>query len=167
MDRSEIEFRFATGEDHAVLTELIEEANRHYWGEAQSHEAMSAKTAKALVNNLSGCQTILAFDAGIPKGFATISILLPAPSEHGTLFLKDLFVSQKARGAGLGQVFMRFLAQHAVKQGCTRFDWTAETSNPRAIAFYDDLKASRVEEKVYFRFSDEDLQAFANAKDKS
>ncbi|KMW57175.1 YbjA protein [Candidatus Rhodobacter oscarellae] len=75
--------------------------------------------------------------------------------------MKDLFVSERARGTGLGNLFMRHLARHAVELGCHRFDWTAETDNPRAVAFYDDLKAERVAEKVYFRFSDANLRAFA------
>lgn len=80
--------------------------------------------------------------------------------------MKDLFVSKGARGSGLGEQFMRYLAKHAVELGCHRFDWTAETDNPRAVAFYDELNASRVEEKVYFRFSDVKLRAFADsAKD--
>ncbi len=75
--------------------------------------------------------------------------------------MKDLFISKSARGTGLGNRFMRYLAQHAVELGCHRFDWTAETDNPRAVAFYDDLNASRVVEKVYFRFSDAGLREFA------
>lgn len=90
-----------------------------------------------------------------------MSILLPAPNENGTLFMKDLFVSETARGSGLGRQFMRFPAGYAVELGCHRFDWTAETDNPRAPAFYDDLKATRVAEKVYFRFSSADLRDFA------
>lgn len=75
--------------------------------------------------------------------------------------MKDLFVSKNARGIGLGNQFMRYLARYAVELGCLRFDWTAEIDNPRAIAFYDELRASRIVEKVYFRFSDEKLREFA------
>ena len=56
---------------------------------------------------------------------------------------------------------MRFLAQLAIKRGCVRLDWTAETDNVAALSFYDRLGARRVTEKVYFRFDGEALAAFA------
>ncbi|MEL6226268.1 MAG: GNAT family N-acetyltransferase [Pseudomonadota bacterium] len=161
MTRAEFEFRFAGLQDSSALAELMLEANRHYWGEADGAAEMTSKAADAPVTGRSGCRAVVASDAGVLKGFATISILHPAPNESGTLFMKDLFISKNARGAGLGERFMRHLARHAVELGCHRFDWTADTDNPRTIAFYDALKASRVEEKVYFRLSDTELRAFA------
>ena len=162
MKRSKFEFRFAEVQDSDALAELLLEANRHYWGEADGAAEMTSKAAHALVNGQSGCRAVVACDAGVLKGFATVSVLHPAPNESGTLFMKDLYVSKDARGAGLGKLFMRHLAKHAVELGCHRFDWTAETDNPRAVAFYDELNASRVEEKVYFRLSDTELRAFAD-----
>ena len=84
-----------------------------------------------------------------------------APSLGGQLFMKDLFVAPEARGRGAGQALMEFLARLALARGCVRFDWTAETSNPAALAFYDRLGARRIEEKVYFRFDGEALRALA------
>ncbi|MEM8598044.1 MAG: GNAT family N-acetyltransferase [Pseudomonadota bacterium] len=166
MNLSEFEFRFAGKQDGAALAELMLEANRYYWGEADGAAEMTSKAADVLVNSRSGCRAVVACDAGVLKGFATVSVLHPAPNESGTLFMKDLFVSKDARGSGLGKLFMQHLAKHAVELGYHRFDWTAETDNPRAIAFYDELNASRVEEKVYFRLSDTELRAFAdNSKD--
>ena len=163
MELSKFEFRFAELQDSDALAELMLEANRHYWGAADGAAEMTSKAAHALVNGQSGCRAVVACDAGVLKGFATVSILHPAPNESGTLFMKDLFVSKNTRGVGLGERFMRHLAKYAVELGCQRFDWTAETDNPRAVAFYDELKASRVREKLYFRFSDTDLKAFAGA----
>ncbi|MEM6974631.1 MAG: GNAT family N-acetyltransferase [Pseudomonadota bacterium] len=161
MTGSHPEFRVAADRDREALATILLEANQHYWGSDTQASEMTARAAEALLSGGSGCQAILAFRAGAALGFATVSILHPAPSEHGTLFMKDLFISADARGQGLGTLFMRFLAQHAIELGCHRFDWTAESDNPRAIAFYDDLAASRVREKVYFRFSGADLRAFA------
>ncbi|MEM7059914.1 MAG: GNAT family N-acetyltransferase [Pseudomonadota bacterium] len=161
MNRSTFEFRFADPQDHDALAELMLEANRYYWGEAVGAAEMTTRAASALINGRSGCRAAVATEAGVFKGFATVSLLHPAPNENGTLFMKDLFVSRSARGAGLGELFMHYLAKYAVELGCHRFDWTAETDNPRAVAFYDGLNASRIEEKVYFRFSDVKLREFA------
>jgi hypothetical protein len=46
---------------------------------------------------------------------------------------------------------MGFLARLAVERGCVRFDSTAETDNPEALAFYDRLGAGRVAEGSLLR----------------
>jgi ribosomal protein S18 acetylase RimI-like enzyme len=58
---------------------------------------------------------------------------------------------------------LEYLARLAVSRGCVRLDWTAETSNPRALAFYDRLGARRVTEKIYFRVDGDMLQKWAAA----
>ena len=163
MEDQDIEFRFATAEDQSALASLLLESNRHYWGKKDGAEAMTAATADAMISGRSGCRAVLAWVAGAPAGFATISVLHPALNESGTLFMKDLFVSKNARGAGLGEVFMRHLAGLAVELGCQRFDWTAETDNARALQFYDNLGAARINEKVYFRFSGAELSEFTQS----
>jgi ribosomal protein S18 acetylase RimI-like enzyme len=75
--------------------------------------------------------------------------------------MKDLFTLAEARGRGVGRTLMAFLARQAMERGCVRFDWTAETDNPEALAFYDRLGARRVAEKVYYRFEGETLRQFA------
>ena len=56
---------------------------------------------------------------------------------------------------------MGHLARLALKRGCSRLDWTAETDNPDAIAYYERLGVPRLEEKVYFRLDGVRLAAFA------
>lgn len=161
MEPTRFEFPFAEPPDIEALAAIMLEANRYYWGDSDGAAEMTLKAANALVMGQSGCRAVLGSEAGVIKGFATVAVLHPAPNESGTLFMKDLFVSKDARGSGLGRAFMRYLAKYAVELGCHRFDWTAETDNPGAIAFYDELNASRVEEKVYFRLSGEKLGNFA------
>jgi len=154
-------FRFAALEDQAALVDLLIEVDRHYWGPHVGENVKAQSTADALVNGRSGCRAVVADLDGSLVGLATISVLHPSLNEHGTLFMKDLFVSSRGRGKGIGALFMRHLAKLTIELGCRRFDWTAESDNPRAIEFYDQLGAERVEEKVYFRFRDADLSAFA------
>jgi hypothetical protein len=45
-----------------------------------------------------------------------------------------------------------------------RFDWTVDDSNPKAIEFYRELGATHVTDKLYFRFSGEELLEFAANK---
>ena len=151
--------RVACDADQPALTELVLEAARHYWGQQTDDARHAGQTADALLSGTSGCTALLALhpDQGA-VGFATYTVLHPAPTPAGTLFMKDLYVANTARSLGVGQHIMQYLAGLANELGCPRFDWTAETDNPRAIAFYDKLGAKTVTEKQYFRFDGADLR---------
>lgn len=162
MQSHDLEIRFAEFADASVLAELLLESNHHYWGESSNSVAMTAASAEAMISGQSGCRAVIAWNSGAPAAFATVSVLHPALSEHGTLFMKDLFVSESARGSGIGKLVMNHLGKLAVELGCKRFDWTAEQDNPRALEFYDSLGASQIKEKVYFRISGKDLAVFSD-----
>ena len=147
----------------SILSELLLNSHRYYWGTTDGDEVMAANSAEAMIRGRSGCKAVLAWVAGEPAGFATVSVLHPGLSESGTLFMKDLFVAEGARGAGVGRCFIRHLARMAKELGCKRFDWTAEKDNPDAMKFYAALGAERVEEKVYYRLSGEELNRVADA----
>ncbi|MEM8728296.1 MAG: GNAT family N-acetyltransferase [Pseudomonadota bacterium] len=160
MPPDNISFRLATEADRSALGILLHETNQHYWGALNGAETLSRNAADEIVSGRSGCQAVLACVDDAACGFATFTVLHPALNASGTFIMKDLFVSKQARGLGLGGHFMRHLARMAVDMGCRRFDWTAETDNPRALAFYEELGAQLVAEKVYFRFCDDDLDSF-------
>jgi len=69
--------------------------------------------------------------------FFTYSTFLAKPS----LYLEDLFVHPNARGAGIGERFMRALAGEAVVRDCGRFEWTVLDWNVNAQKFYRRLGA--------------------------
>jgi GNAT superfamily N-acetyltransferase len=92
---------------------------------------------------------------------ASFGQLYPAPNLGGQIQVKDIFVRDGFRNRGIGAAIIRRLAALALERRCSRVDWTAETSNPRAIEFYDRLGVPRVESKVYFRLDGETLKAFA------
>lgn len=154
--------RYATRDDFEAVADLLLQSNRHYWGEKDGAEEMTRATAATLVSGHSDCHLLIGLLGEKFIAFATFAILLPAPNEQGTLFMKDLFVAAEARSAGIGAIMMQRVARIAVERGCQRFDWTAESDNPRALAFYDRLSAQRMTEKQYFRFSGTDLERFAS-----
>ncbi|MEM6465256.1 MAG: hypothetical protein AAF679_01945 [Pseudomonadota bacterium] len=73
----------------------------------------------------------------------------------------DVAGIEPAAGVEEGTDMMSALAGKARALDCVRFDWTAETSNPRAIDLYQRLGAQVVEEKVYFRMTGEPLAELA------
>ncbi|HTI02702.1 MAG TPA: GNAT family N-acetyltransferase [Acidisoma sp.] len=59
---------------------------------------------------------------------------------HG-LYLEDIYIDPAHRGAGIGRQIFRFLAQHAISQGCARMDWDVLNWNEKAVRFYRSLGA--------------------------
>jgi GNAT superfamily N-acetyltransferase len=145
------------------IIELFHRIDVHYFaGAAPTKSEISDYVRRNLFQPHCGVRTVIAKEGAKPLGIATFAILYPAPGMSGQLFMKDLFTVGEARGKGVGKAIMRFLARHALKSNCSRFDWTAETDNPKALEFYDRLGIPRVEEKVYYRLSKEKLKSFAD-----
>ncbi|EGT4507656.1 GNAT family N-acetyltransferase [Cronobacter dublinensis] len=144
------------------LVTLFVEMEDYYFGcGAVSHEEMSAYLADKVFSAYSGVTVIGARKNGVFVGFATFTLMFPAPLCSGQAFMKELFTSEMARGQGIGKSLIRFIANFALKQGCSRLDWTTDTSNPKAGMFYLSLGATLIEEKQYFRLEGKDLETFS------
>jgi len=160
-----ITFRFITPDDRLILHQLFHEAEIHYEGHnAPSRELVAAHVDGDVIPTLARCEILLAESAGAVAAMASFGQLYPAPNLGGQIQIKDIFVRDGFRNRGIGAAIIRRLAALALERRCTRVDWTAETDNPRAIAFYDRLGVPRVESKVYFRLDGETLKAFAGGK---
>jgi GNAT superfamily N-acetyltransferase len=160
---AEISVSIASADDLENIVELFHQIDLHYFADAApARDEISEYVRRNLFKEHCGVQVVLAKENNLPLGIATFAILYPAPGLSGQLFMKDLFTVGAARGKGVGQAIMRFLAQYALQMNCSRFDWTAETTNPKAVEFYDRLGIPRVEEKVYYRLTKEKLKAFAD-----
>ncbi|WP_397325239.1 GNAT family N-acetyltransferase [Pantoea agglomerans] len=150
------------------LASVFVEMESYYFGtEAASYDEMLSYLTDRVFSAYSGVTVLGAWKDGTLVGFATFTLMFPAPKCSGQAYMKDLFTSAAVRGQGVGKSLMRFIAAFAVEHGCTRFDWTAETTNPKAAEFYLSLGASVVEEKQYFRLDHQSLAAFVMQKEHS
>ena len=158
-----LDVSIASESDLKDIVDLFHWMDCHYYGD-QAHQRTDIEgyVKRNLFQPHCGVQVALARDGKAPLGIATFSILYPAPGMTGQLFLKDLFTVREARKKGVGLAILHFLASHALAMECSRFDWTAETTNPKAIAYYDRLGIPRVQEKVYYRLEGEALRSMAN-----
>ena len=156
--------RLAEPGDLNSVTALFRATLEHYWGSRDDTAADARRSAEALLGGEADCRLLIGERDGQAIAYATFAIVYPAPGDRGTLFMKDLFVLAERRGGGTGEAMMRAVARIAAERGCARFDWTAETDNPRALAFYDRIAARRVTEKVYYRFAGDDLARFAGGE---
>jgi GNAT superfamily N-acetyltransferase len=144
------------------LVDAMAELDQYYFQEeAASLQAIREGLANGMLAEDSGVQLVVATHQGRVAGLATISLLYPAPEQRAQLFMKDLFVCRSWRGGGVGAKIMEFLASYAVSKNCVRFDWTTEKTNTRAMAFYEHLGAKPVQEKVYYRLTEEAIKNLA------
>jgi len=127
------------------------------------HEVVA--TEQGLREHLFGprpyAKVVFACVEGEPVGFALFfhnySTFLGQPG----LYLEDLFVRPAARGRGVGQALLRWLAQEAVDRGCGRLEWAVLDWNEPAIRFYKSLGAAPMEEWGIFRLTGESLRRAA------
>lgn len=96
-----------------------------------------------------------------PLGFAlffhTYSTFLGRPG----LYLEDLFVRPRHRGAGVGSALLRHLARLAERRGCARLEWAVLDWNEAAIDFYRRLGARPNAGWTVYRLDGEALQRLA------
>ncbi|AVO45617.1 GNAT family N-acetyltransferase [Phreatobacter cathodiphilus] len=112
-----------------------------------------------------GTLVALAFNEGQPVGIAFFVLVHPGRRLGGMLFVKDLFVVEAARGAGIGEALMAFLAGFARDKGITRIDLTAEPHNEGAQRFYERL-GMKVRPAISYRLEGEGLDALARGDGK-
>jgi GNAT superfamily N-acetyltransferase len=79
---------------------------------------------------------------------------------HG-VYLEDLYVQPRHRGAGLGRELLRTLAATCVERGYDRLEWSVLDWNEPAIGFYRAAGAVPMDEWTVFRLTDQALSDVA------
>lgn len=79
---------------------------------------------------------------GFALYFYNFSTFLMKPG----IYLEDLFVSPDYRRQGIATALLRYLANHAVEQGCGRLEWSVLDWNQSAITFYRRIGAVLMDE---------------------
>src|SRR6266536_5714069 len=81
---------------------------------------------------------------------------------HG-VWLEDLYVTPRLRGAGLGRALLAELARICVRQGYGRLDWWVLDWNSAARGFYESLGAVAMEDWTVHRLTGPALRALADS----
>ncbi|AXS42247.1 GNAT family N-acetyltransferase [Breoghania sp. L-A4] len=122
--------------DAADLAILMAEIDTHYQGRTLPVEERAAQAGRFLAEAENGLRYALARTAGRPVGAAFFILARHGLVTPGSLFLKDLYVSDAARGAGIGEALMRFVARFALHKGVSRIDLSVDAPNTGAARFY-------------------------------
>jgi GNAT superfamily N-acetyltransferase len=156
-----LEVRFAGPGDHQPVAGLIEAMDRFYAGGSEDPDKIGEAVARWLSSDETDARIALAFDDGEAVGLAIFAILLPGIALSKLMFVKDLFVVDEARGRGVGEAIMRFLAAYCVDNGVGRIDLETERDNTGARRFYDRLGGDLMDWKIAYRFGPETLARLA------
>ena len=149
------------------LVDLLGELHAYYnEGSCMPREMVRSHLIDNLLGADSPLRLVVAFeDDGQVLGLAAISLTYslvePAPEQCRHCQLKELYVRSSSRSLGVGRALMAWVAQYAADHGCRRIDWPVKATNAEGIAFYKELGAQQVVERLSFRLSEPSLGELA------
>jgi GNAT superfamily N-acetyltransferase len=155
-----IEIRGATEADVGLLLQMVRELATY----EKAAEAVVATEADLLRHGFGperAFEALIATANGKPAGialfFRTFSTWLGRPG----LYLEDIFVSEWARGLGVGKRLMARLAAITVERGWDRLDFSVLDWNP-ARGFYEHIGPRPLNQWVRYRAEGEALHRLAD-----
>src|ERR1700722_437776 len=138
--------------DEASIAALCAELDEFYGSLPQGVPAERAEQVRdVLFGDPPLAHALVAWDGQAPAGFAAYSFLWPTVGLTASLYLKELYVAEAYRRAGVGRLLMDGLYDVARRRGLSRVEWTTDTSNVRAQAFYESLGATSLASKIFYR----------------
>lgn len=106
-------------------------------------------------------KVIFILEDEIEVGFALYFYNFSTFTGKKGLYLEDLFVLENYRGKGYGKKLLAYLANIAIKENCSRFEWIVLDWNNPSINFYKSFGAVPLEDWTVFRLQKEDLNNLA------
>src|SRR5215470_12007777 len=115
------------------MADLFTEVDRFY-GEPimESAEAKIPHINSVLFGSPPLAYAVLAWDGTTLVGMAAYSFLWPAARTTKSLYLKELYVRQSHRRAGVGRLLMERLFKIAKDHDCSRVEWMTDEDNTEA-----------------------------------
>jgi len=105
-------------------------------------------------------EAVLAEQNGQAVGFALFFHNFSTFMGRPGLYVEDLYISESARGSGLGRKLMAYLARLALARGCPRLELSVLHWNP-ARAFYEKIGLVQNRDWLPYRVSGEALSDLA------
>jgi GNAT superfamily N-acetyltransferase len=141
--------------DAGAIAALLEEMDRFYGAAGpESPDERARQVTAAIFASPPAAHALLARHDGEVAGIAAYSFLWPAVGLTRSLYLKELYVSQEWRRQGVGKLLMNAIFEAAGQHRCSRVEWTTDTGNPGAQAFYAQLGLPVHSSKVFYRVED-------------
>jgi ribosomal protein S18 acetylase RimI-like enzyme len=146
--------RPVTEQDVSAILELMR-AFAEYEKLASYFEVTEEKLRDAMFGQDAFVEGLLAEQDGEKAGYAIFYPCFSTFRGQPGFFLEDLYVSEKYRGTGLGELMLRKVAVSARARGFERIDFHVLDWNRSAIGFYEKLGATSADDERYFKFTGE------------
>lgn len=160
--RTQTTITLAGPNDIEAVAALLAALDLHYQGRTIEPEDRVERAARYLREAANGIHYAIARTNGSPVGIACFALFRHGLVHTGSLFLKDLFVIEAARGSGAGETLMHFIAHFAREHEVERIDLSVDIPNIEAARFYRRLGGEPVESKRFYRFIGEAVARLAN-----
>lgn len=155
-----LEIKHASISDIPLILSFIKQLAEY---EKLLHEVVATEAIlkETLFGEKAHAEVIIGYFNDVPISFAlffhNFSTFLGRPG----IYLEDLFVKPEARGKGIGQKMLGYLANVAKERHCGRLEWWVLDWNEIAINFYKKLGAKAMDEWTVYRVTDEALDKLA------
>lgn len=145
-----IDIRMATAADADALWQLIYDLAA-YQGHPDAVKLTASQLREQLELERPPFECLVAETNGSLVAFALFFQSYSTWEGKAGLYLEDLYVCPKVRGAGVGRLLIAALAKLGASRGCGRIDWTVLRSNLSAVDFYDKLGAQNLSDWSHYR----------------
>src|SRR5687767_465861 len=135
-----LEIKAAVPEDVSQIIALIREF-AEYENLLQFLEVTEERLHTALFGDGKVAEAILAFDGERAIAYAVFFPNFATFRGQRGIYLEDIFITKNARGRGLGEKMLRYIAKLAWTRGFERIDFQVLEWNTPAIGFYENLGA--------------------------
>lgn len=158
--KDKFEIKRAESGDVPLILSFIKELAEY---EKLLHEVVATEAIlqETLFGQNSHAEVLLGYLDHKPVAFAlyfhNFSTFLGRPG----IYLEDLFVKPEARGKGIGQKMLAYLARLAKDRKCGRLEWWVLDWNETAIGFYKRIGAKPMDEWTVYRITGEALDNLA------
>lgn len=154
------EIKPASSKDVPLILSFIKELAEY---EKLLHEVIATEEIlqETLFGDKTHAEVLIGYLNHKPISFAlyfhNFSTFLGRPG----IYLEDLFVKPEARGKGIGQKMLAYLAHLAKSRKCGRLEWWVLDWNETAIGFYKRIGARPMDEWTVYRVNDTALDDLA------
>lgn len=147
-----VEIRTPTHGDVEAIALLMDDLDRFYGAsDIEPPGTRAPQIAAALFQEPKAAYALLAWQGERLVGIAAYSFLWPAAGVTRSLYLKEIYVTETARGKGIGTLLMQRLCRIAAEHKCSRIEWTTDKGNTLAENFYERLGVPKNQEKIFYR----------------
>jgi GNAT superfamily N-acetyltransferase len=126
-----------------------------------SFEVTEERLKIALFGDGKVAEAIVALDGETAIGYAIFFPYFATFRGQRGIYLEDIYLTKSARGKGVGEMMLKYIAKLAKERGFERIDFQVLQWNAPAIGFYEKLGAERNDEERHFKFAGEAFENLA------